>query len=142
MRDRPLIYAGLILFVALVTYPVWNGVAAHTSAKAPELRKPEGKTCVAPREYMRAAHMELLIKMREGAVREHQLNYRAYDGKTYKVSLTKTCLGECHGQKEQFCDRCHKFTAVSGPFCWDCHNDIPATPSATMTAFNAAGSVR
>jgi hypothetical protein len=142
MRDRPLIFAGLALFIALVSYPMWHGVMAHTEATAPKLRAPQGKTCVAPKDYMRAAHMELLIQWREGSVREHRTSYTAYDGKTYKVSLTKTCLGECHGQKEEFCDRCHKYAAVSGPFCWDCHNNVPAATSATLTALNAAGSVQ
>ena len=55
---------------------------------------------MAPIKYMRTAHMELLIQWRDGAVREHQLRYTAYNGKSYKISLTSTCLGQCHGKQE------------------------------------------
>jgi hypothetical protein len=130
MRDRLLIFAGLLVFVGLVTYPMWYGIAAKTTTAGPQVTLPAGqKTCVAPAAYMRAAHMDLLIAWREGKVREHQRHYTSYDGKTYTVSLTKTCLGECHGSHEQFCDRCHKYAAVSGPNCWDCHTD-PALKTA------------
>ncbi len=124
MRDRMFIALGLALFLALVTYPMWHAVYAGTTAAAPDLKLPkDAKQCVAPVAYMRAAHMKLLIKWREGAVRDHQLTYKAYDGKTYRVNLSTTCLGQCHTSKEQFCDRCHQYAAVSGPYCWDCHVD-------------------
>jgi hypothetical protein len=38
------------------------------------------------------------------------------------MSLTNTCLRECHTAKADFCDRCHDYEAVSLP-CWDCHMD-------------------
>jgi hypothetical protein len=124
MRDRLLIIAGLLLFVALVTYPMWRAVAARTTAAGPDDKLPQNqKTCVAPREYMRAAHQKLLVDWREGAVREGKLSYTAYDGKTYRVALSQTCLQQCHTNKAEFCDRCHNYTAVSGPYCWDCHLD-------------------
>ncbi len=124
MRDRVLIAIGLALFLALVTYPMWHAAYAKTTAAAPQLQLPkDAKECVAPVAYMRAAHMKLLIAWREGAVRDHQLTYKAYDGKTYRVNLSNTCLGQCHNSKEQFCDRCHQYAAVSGPYCWDCHID-------------------
>jgi len=137
MRDRLLIFSGLALFVFFVTWPVWHGVAARTSAAGPKLELPKlEKNCVAPREYMRTSHMSLLINWRENAVRNNQLRYRAYNGKTYDVSLSRTCLGQCHGTREKFCDRCHSYAAVSGPYCWNCHNDIPkgvTTPGATSS---------
>ena len=139
MRDRLLIFSGLFLFVAGVTFPMWQGIAAKTSTKEPDLQLPANQTaCVAPRSYMRAAHMQLLIDWREGAVREHRMRYNAYNGKNYKVSLTNTCLSQCHGSKEKFCDRCHKYVAVSAPYCWDCHQDASAT-AATTAAATAAG---
>jgi len=139
MRDRLLIFSGLFLFMALVTFPIWQGISAKTSTQGPELKLPANRTaCVAPLSTMRAAHMKLLIGWRDGAVREHRLRYTSYDGMSYKVSLTNTCLGQCHGSRKQFCDRCHSYVALSTPYCWDCHQDIsPAT--ANIVSATAAG---
>ena len=123
MRDRMLIFAGLALFAVLATYPIWHTLAAGAAAAPPQLQLPlQAKTCVAPATYMRAAHMKMLIDWREGAVRNGRLNYTAYNGQRYRVSLSQTCLGQCHTSKEQFCDRCHTYAAVQGPTCFDCHN--------------------
>ena len=139
MRDRLLIFSGLFLFVAGVTFPMWQGITAKTSTREPDLQLPANQTaCLAPRSYMRAAHMQLLIDWREGAVREHRSRYTAYDGRNYKVSLTNTCLSQCHGSKEKFCDRCHKYVSISAPYCWDCHQDSSPTAATTASA-TAAG---
>ena len=124
MRDRILIALGLVLFVSLLTYPVWHGVYAKTTAAGPQLKLPQqAKECVAPVAFMRASHMKLLTAWREGAVREHRLEFNSNDGHKYRVNLSATCLGECHTSKAEFCDRCHTYAAVSGPYCWDCHVD-------------------
>ncbi len=124
MRDRLLIFMGLLLFVAVATFPMWRVAYAKSTNAAPQLKLPEkAKECVAPVAFMRASHMKLLSEWREGAVREHRLNYRAHDGKNYRVNLSNTCLGDCHSSKKEFCDRCHTYAAVSGPYCWDCHVD-------------------
>ncbi len=124
MRDRLFIFIGLLLFVALATFPMWHAVYAKTTRAAPQLKLPEkAKECVAPVAFMRASHMKLLTDWREGAVRERRLDYRASNGKNYRVNLSGTCLGECHTSKKDFCDRCHTYAAVSGPYCWDCHVD-------------------
>lgn len=133
MRDRIWIIAGLALFAVLVTAPFWY---AHTTAKnltkLPDLMLPVNqKQCVAPTGYMRASHMLLLLRWRKDVVRRGERNYVAHNGKVYEKSLTKTCLG-CHS-KEQFCDRCHAYTGVSGPYCWSCHNQAQT---------NLAGSFR
>ncbi len=123
MRDRPLIFAGLALFVIFAAYPLWHAALAHSNGAGPQVQLPtNAKTRVAPRDYMRDSHMKLLIAWREGAVRDGRLNYTAYNGQQYRVSLSQTCLGQCHASKEQFCDRCHTYAAVQGPVCFDCHN--------------------
>ena len=138
MRDRVLIYCGLLLFVALVTFPVWQGVAAQTSTREPEVKAVAGeKSCVAPREYMRQAHMELLMSWRDAKVRGQERRYTAYDGKVYPISLTGTCLTQCHGSKDEFCDRCHSYAGVSAPDCWGCHTSPP--PRMRMAAAHAGG---
>lgn len=129
MRDRLLIYGGLFLFLALVTFPVWRGLALRTTTGGPALKAVAGeRSCVAPRNYMRVAHMDLLMEWRDAKVRAQRQRYTAYDGRMYRVSLRKTCLTQCHGSKEEFCDRCHAFAGVSAPDCWGCHSSPPADP--------------
>jgi len=135
MGDRLLIYCGLALFMAVVTFPVWKGIASQTSGKGPDVKVVGGQsTCVAPRAYMRAAHMELLMNWRDARVRDQQRHYTAYNGKTYTISLSKTCLTQCHGSKDKFCDQCHSYAGISAPSCWKCHTSPPAGTTAVSTA--------
>jgi hypothetical protein len=138
MRDRLLIFAGLFVFWALFTFPIWRGVAAHTSTSEPTLLLPgSAKVCIAPLDSIRAEHMKLLITWRDGLVREHRTRYTAWNGTSYKVSLTGTCLGQCHGSNTEFCDRCHSYVAVSTPTCWNCHQDVSARSAAILSANQA-----
>ncbi len=123
MRDRPQIVLGLLVFVGLFTFPIWHGRAINTSTAAPQVKLPAAeKQCVAPRAYMRDSHMQLLIDWREQVVRQDQRQFHAFNGKVYDKSLTRTCLAQCHTNKAEFCDRCHTYAGVSGPYCFDCHN--------------------
>lgn len=127
MRDRGIIIGGLILFLGLITFPVWYNVTAGSTAKGPEPKRPEQeKTCVAPVGYMRTSHMDLLVTWRDEAVRQQNRKFVAFDGKTYTVSLTQTCM-KCHTSKADFCDRCHGYAGVTPP-CWDCHIDPKLVP--------------
>jgi hypothetical protein len=137
MSDRPVIVAGLALFLGLVTGPIWYNVAAGTSPRSPALARPSaagvamarkgesarasetGASCVAPREFMRTSHMTLLTGWRDDVVRRGDRRYVAYDGHRYEKSLTATCF-TCHDDKAQFCDRCHDYAGVA-PTCTDCH---------------------
>ena len=123
MNDRPFIIGGLIVFVAFVTAPIWRGLATRNAAlAAPEIKLPaQEKQCVAPAGYMHASHMQLLEQWRDGVVRGQELQYAAYNGKVYEKSLTRTCLG-CHGNRKEFCDRCHDYNGVAALNCWECHN--------------------
>ena len=124
MRERLLIFGGLTLFLVLFTYPMWHAVMAGTQARAPQLQLPaNARECVAPIPYMRAAHMQLLIQWRENAIRNGVRQIHAFNGKPYDASLTRTCLGQCHSRGE-FCDRCHRYSGVSTPSCWQCHNEV------------------
>lgn len=127
MRDRPWIVAGLLLFVAVLATPFWHALAhAKTAVRAPDLQLPlNQKQCVAPIDEMRVSHMRLLMSWRKEAVRQGQRKYVAFNGKVYDKSLTRTCLG-CHN-KAEFCDRCHTYAGVSQPYCWNCHEQPPAT---------------
>jgi len=122
MRDRIWIIAGLVLFIGLVTYPVWHHLEARTTTLPPALVLPkQEKQCVAPVSYMRSSHMKLLLDWRESVVRDGKRHYVAFDGKTYAMSLSGTCM-KCH-DKQAFCDRCHNYAGVQTPYCWDCHVD-------------------
>ncbi len=120
MYDSGKIIAGIVIFLCLITFPVWynavSGKAAYTPK--PEIVTKE-KQCVEPKEYMRAKHMELMDQWRNSVVREGKRVYKGSNGKHYDMSLTKTCLG-CHSNKEKFCDSCHNYAAVK-PTCWNCH---------------------
>ena len=123
MNDRRLILAGLGLFLLLVTWPIWQGLASGAKNGGPKVPKAKaGTACVAPSEWMRSSHMELLMAWRDGKVRRQQRTYLAFDGKSYPVSLSATCLNQCHGgDQEQFCARCHAYAGVPAPDCWRCH---------------------
>ncbi len=123
MRDRGIILAGLAIFLGAITFPVWYNLAGGQTSKGPELKKPAGvANCVQPVSYMRTSHMDLLVTWREDVVRRGIRSYRAFDGKTYRMSLSRTCLAECHGARAEFCDRCHNYAGMQ-PYCWDCHVD-------------------
>lgn len=125
MRDRVLIFCGLALFVSFVTYPVWHGVASGN--REPELARVAGQSsCVAPRSFMRQSHMALLNQWRNAKVRSGQRSFAAADGTPFVISLSGTCLTQCHGSAAEFCDRCHRYAGVPAPDCWHCHTSPPA----------------
>jgi hypothetical protein len=125
MSDRPIILSGLLLFLAGVTFPFWHNLTAK-SVRPPDLKTPsKAKQCIAPAAFMKASHMELLAAWREQVVRDNRRTYKSGDGKVYNISLTGTCLKQCHENKAEFCDRCHEYVGLRGPYCWDCHNAPP-----------------
>ncbi len=125
MFNTKLIMAGLVVFLAIVTSPIW--VNFGNSAPAPELVLSEkaqaAGACVREKDYMKAQHMQLLDVWRDTVVREGNRLYVNAEGKSYNMSLTNTCL-DCHSNKTEFCDRCHNYVSVN-PYCWDCHIDNP-----------------
>ena len=122
MHDAGKITAGLVIFLALVTSPVWYQVARGAETGPPELEKATGgPECVAPAEYMRALHMDLLDVWRDEAVRDGDRIHIGPSGQEFEKSLTGTCIG-CHANKEEFCDRCHAYVGAE-PYCWECHGE-------------------
>ena len=124
LYDGGKITVALIAFVVVVSLPLWYNLASGKEAVRPELPMPDPAVhpnCVAPVEYMRGSHMQLLNEWRDSVVRDGERVYEAFDGKKYNMSLSRTCLG-CHGAREQFCGQCHGFMGVK-PYCWECHTD-------------------
>ncbi len=121
MHDSGKIVVGLVIFVGLVTFPVWYSFGSGADTARPALVLPAGASrCVEDKEYMAANHMDLLDDWRNAVVRQGRRDYvsQAF-GTTYEMSLTGTCLG-CHTDRETFCDRCHTYSGVE-PNCWNCH---------------------
>lgn len=121
MYDTGKVIAGLVVFLAIATSPILYQEAKGTKPEPPKLSiSPEYRKCVAPTEYMRTLHMDLLDNWRNEAVRDGDRTYVASDGKVYEKSLAATCLSNCHANRREFCDRCHEYVGAE-PYCWDCH---------------------
>ena len=120
MSDKGKIIAGLVIFLVLVTFPIWYALAPAGDASPPDLELPaDGSRCVEDTPYMIANHMDLLNQWRDAVVRDGQREYTSSSGEKYTMSLTGTCMG-CHGSRETFCQRCHSYANVE-PSCWQCH---------------------
>jgi hypothetical protein len=118
--DGSKIIPGLLLFVGLVTYPTWHNGVSGKSGYVPKPKIPaEEKACVEPTAFIRIHHKGLLEEWKTSVVRGGMRTYKASNGKTYTMSLNKTCMN-CHKDRAEFCDRCHQYVGVSNK-CWDCH---------------------
>ena len=125
MNDKNKIIAGLLIFVVIVTFPIWFNMGKAAPVPEPELtaKAKAAKECVRETAYMKAEHMQLLDEWRDAVVREGKRVYVNSSGKEFNMSLSNTCL-DCHSNKAEFCDRCHTY-ASADPYCWDCHIDNP-----------------
>jgi len=114
------ITGGVIVFLCLVTFPLWYVLASGKYSYVPELEViSEEKQCVESTEWMRFHHSDLLVKWSNLTIREGIRTYVNSRGEEYKISLTGTCM-DCHSNKSEFCDRCHDYVGVE-PNCWNCH---------------------
>jgi hypothetical protein len=125
MYNKGKVVFGLLVFIALATFPIWRN-SFFVSAQNREIPKPVinpalpvDAACVEDRNYMRVKHMVLLNNWRNEVVRENKKVYINSKGECFNKSLTGTCLN-CHSNKEEFCDNCHKSVGVH-PYCFDCH---------------------
>lgn len=118
------IILGLVIFIGLVTFPIFYNMGKSAEMPEPKLDTPAimdlpEKHCVESREYMRANHMQLLNEWRDAVLRDGNLVYESTTGRTYIMSLQNTCM-HCHSNKKEFCDSCHDYAHVK-PYCWSCH---------------------
>ncbi len=120
MYNKGTIIPGLIIFVLLITFPLWfNAFSTASTLRKVELPPGGQKECVAPAVEMRAKHMVLLNTWRDEVLRDGNRTAVTVGGKEYRKGLQTACMA-CHTNKEKFCDSCHVYTSVT-PFCWDCH---------------------
>jgi hypothetical protein len=118
MYDGKLIIPGLIVFVALMTFPIWKNMG--NAGPVPKLEKPKGVTrCVESAQFMRTSHMKVLDDWRDEVLREGDRVPIELEGVKYDKSLMNGCM-KCHTEKKKFCDECHTYASVK-PYCWDCH---------------------
>jgi len=120
MSDFPKIIIGILIFLVLVSFPVWYNLASGQAGQVPEMGKPtQDGECILPREQMREDHMHILDDWRDLAIRDGERFYTDEHGNRIERSLSNTCM-HCHSNKAEFCDRCHDFMGVE-PYCWTCH---------------------
>ncbi|MBU0486168.1 MAG: sulfate reduction electron transfer complex DsrMKJOP subunit DsrJ [Proteobacteria bacterium] len=121
MYDKVKIIPGLVVFIGLVTFPIWFNVISGKATPAPVPEKSLiAKECVEPTQFMRTSHMQLLNTWRDDIVRTGGTRKgTTANGTEYVRSLQKGCM-KCHASKVKFCDTCHNYAAVK-PYCWDCH---------------------
>jgi hypothetical protein len=129
MYDKGKVIALIVIFLALLFYPIYynlgkaeerkHGIMPEPSIETPAIQQMKVKQCVKPRQYMRESHMQLLDRWRDLALRENDREIGVIDGVRYERSLQNTCM-HCHSNKREFCDRCHIYSDVK-VYCWDCH---------------------
>lgn len=122
------IIPGLVIFLGLVTIPLWYNMGRAVPAPDPKIDTPviqqmAQKQCVLPKSEMRTGHMQLLNNWRTWVVRDGKRIYVAADSKEYVMSLQNECI-KCHSNKSKFCDQCHTYAGLdlgTQPYCWTCH---------------------
>jgi hypothetical protein len=120
MYDGKKIIPGLVVFLGLVTAPVWYNAARGKMSYVPKPEIPaDKKECVESKTFIRVNHKNLLDDWKTSVVRNGARIYQASNKKTYNMSLTRTCMN-CHKDKTKFCDQCHTYMGVTNK-CWDCH---------------------
>lgn len=124
MYDKNKILTGLVIFVAIVTFPFWYNLGKAIPAPEPKLseKAKAAKECVVPKQVMKQEHMQILDLWRDTVVRDANRAYKTGKGRTFNMSLSTgedSCTG-CHDNKAEFCDKCHNYASVD-PYCWDCH---------------------
>jgi hypothetical protein len=117
---------GIILFLLAALYAFrQDGQAEKIPASVSGPVKIDSTVCIAPTEYMRAHHMQVLGEWRNSSVREGNRVHLTPDGRKFEKSLN-TCLG-CHNNNRLFCFNCHMYANVK-PKCWNCHLSPMETP--------------
>ena len=129
MSDKIKAVAGLVVLVALVTFPFWYPAVADEAKPQPDLpAAEEGERCIEEARWMTANHMDLLDQWRNDVVRgdgtKQEYESKDFEGVCVEKSLTKTCF-QCHTMQaesdtKRSCIQCHNYANVETR-CMDCH---------------------
>ncbi len=110
MNDKVKVIIGLLIFVGLLTFPIWSSFGSKASAPEIELSATAEAAgqCVLEKEDMIRNHMQVLDVWRSSVVRDGKRIYKNEKGKTFDMSLSTgkgSCIG-CHesNQAERDCD--------------------------------------
>jgi hypothetical protein len=126
MYDSGKIIAGLVIFVLLITFPIWYnklGTVSAAPAQDPNLAfmapMLEGYPLAngqvhPPADAMRAIHMDILQNIHAGVT--------GYDPQKDGKKPQMSCVS-CHSSGQQFCDSCHNYVSVKPANCTDCHQE-------------------
>jgi len=130
LYDRGKVIIGIIIFLALLSFPLFYNMGKAAKAPEPEINTPAiqrlpetERVCVEPKSYMKDNHMKLLNEWRDQVVREGKRDYVGFNNKKYTISLQNTCM-ECHSNYDNFCNKCHTYSGIT-PYCWTCHLNKP-----------------
>ncbi|WP_339136322.1 MAG: hypothetical protein WGN25_00330 [Candidatus Electrothrix sp. GW3-4] len=128
MYDKGQTITLLVIFVLLITFPIWyNNFLGDVEAMQPvsdnkldgamfqSMSFPNDAKHALSTPEMRSTHMDMLQDIHAKAMADGYAPEK--DGKKNQMQ----CL-MCHGTKEAFCDSCHAHAAVETPDCWSCHN--------------------
>ena len=137
MYDSGKVIAGIVIFLVVITFPIWYSRATGSVGAPPKLEiGTKEKQCVESIDYMKSSHMKLLDFWRDEVVRNGNREYKStLTGKSIEMSLENTCF-KCHVSKTKFCDRCHNYVHAA-PNCWDCHNE-PKEPQPQKQALRSS----
>ncbi len=126
MRNKTNIVVGVLVFIIVMTAPIWLNFGKSAAADAPEvsldtptINAMSEKKCIYDTEYMRENHMEILHQWKVQVVRDGNRTLVTPDGRKFEMSLQNTCL-DCHSNYDEFCKKCHDYNGVE-PNCWTCH---------------------
>ena len=128
------IIIALVIFLAIVTFPIWSSIGSDSVSPDVEISLDtpainalgDDASCIYDTDYMRANHMKVLSEWKVEVVRNGNRMIVTEYGREYLASLENTCF-ECHSNYEDFCLKCHEYSNVD-PSCWECHLE-PVTDS-------------
>lgn len=117
------VIAGVLLMCGAAAVVNAADDAAASRVPKPVLTDKQGDKCVAPTDFMRRYHMDML---------KHHRDQTVHEGiRTTQYSL-KNCIN-CHASKkngavigtnQNFCQSCHSYAAVKLD-CFECHSTKP-----------------
>ena len=137
MRKKTNIVVGVLVFLLVMTSPIWlnlgqSASATEVSLDTPTINAMDEKKCIYDTEYMRENHMEILHQWKVQVVRDGNRTVVTPDGREFEMSLQNTCL-DCHSNYEEFCRACHDQNGVD-PNCWTCHTNSSTKVTGTEEA--------
>ena len=128
MQKKTNIVVGILVFVRVMTAPIWmnfgkdsGNSAVDVSLDTPTINALDEKQCIYDTEYMRENHMEILHQWKVQVVRDGNRVMVTPDGREFEMSLQNTCL-DCHSNYDEFCEKCHNANGID-PNCWTCHTN-------------------